>query len=359
MFVMPNSATDDYYRQLCEHLGVALIATDLDLKIVAWNLAASRIFGARSDRMIGTPIEQILPQHRRNIATRMLRRAMDTGETVQLEFEQRDQAGDRRKISGTIAPVLNDAGQRIGASVCIRDITKRIDLQAELYENRKMVALGEMAGAMAHHFNNILGGVITSIDYANASQDAQLCGRVLRQAGDALQRAVTLVDGLLAFAEGDRRAGDLADVSELVTQLADVIEPELEKAGVELNFQLAPMPSVAVARTPLNSVLRNIIHNGVEAMPNGGTLSFDVSQNGAEVVILISDTGCGLDEASKQRIFEPFWSTKGALGSDLEGHAGLGLAVVHGLVHMMSGTITVTSQVGKGSCFRVTLPIPS
>jgi len=355
---MPPIDTDAYYRQLCEHLGVALIATDLDLNIRVWNAAAARTFGAAAERMIRTPVTQILPQERREMAERTLRRAIETGETIQFEFQHRDAQGERRELAGTIAPVVSESGVRTGASVCIRDITHRISLQCDLSESRKMVALGEMAGAIAHHFNNILGGMVTSIDYANASDNAAIKGRVLDQVGRALQRATTLVNGLLAFAEGDRRADDLSGLAEVVNKLADEIEETIEGRNIEFTVNMPELPAVPVARVQVMTILRNITQNAIEAMPDGGSLWIDISVDSRSVIILIGDTGCGLDETAKSRIFEPFWTTKGPLAAGTGGATGLGLAITHGLVNMIGGTISVTSEVGKGSCFRVTLPRP-
>ncbi len=353
---MPDIDAGAYYRQLCEHLGVALIATDLDLNIRIWNSAAARTFGAAARGMVGTPITSIIPQERRRIAEQMLRRAIQTGETIQFEFQHRDAQGKQRELAGTIAPVVSESGERTGASFCVRDITRRIALQNELSESRKMVALGEMAGAVAHHFNNILGGMVTSIDYAHASGDDAVKTRVLEQVGGALQRATTLVNGLLAFAVGDQRADDLSDLTELVNRVADEVEEPLEKRGIKFTVSLPKLPVIPVPRVQVMTILRNIVENGIEAMQGGGSLHIDVSLDKDSVIILIEDTGCGLDEAAKSRVFEPFWTTKGALNSGKDAATGLGLAIAHGLVHMMGGTISVTSERGKGSCFRVTLP---
>ncbi len=355
---MPQTGAGDYFSQLCEHLGVALIATDLDLNIRVWNAAAARTFKADAQGMVGRPITSIMPEERRHVAERTLRRAIETGETIRFEFHHRDSQGERLELVGTIAPVVSASGKRTGASVCIHDITRRIALQNELSESRKMVALGEMAGAIAHHFNNILGGMVMSIDYSQASGDAAVKARVLEQVGTGLQRATALVNGLLAFAVGDQRANDLGDLTEVVNAVADDLEEQLEGRGIELIVALPKLPVIPVARVQVMTILRNIVDNGIEAMPDGGSLRIDVSLSDDSIVILIEDTGCGLDESAKSRMFEPFWTTKGVLTTGTEKATGLGLAIAHGLVQMLSGTISVTSQVGKGACFRVTFPRP-
>lgn len=347
-----------YFRELCEQMGVALVATDLSLNIQTWNAAAGRMFGAAAERMIGTPVISIVPQDRRIPAERMFLEAIASGETSELEFQHRDSHGEARELSGTIAPVVSQTGLRIGASICIRDITRRIRLQAEVHESRKMASLGAMAGAIAHHFNNILGGVVTSIDYANSCSDTAVTKRVLEQTSRAVMRAAALVNGLLVFAEGTPRADDLSDLTELMNELADELENEIEGHKIEFTLHLPALPVVPVPRTQLRTVLRNIAQNAVEAMPDGGSLRMDVSVNESAVVIAVSDTGRGLDQDAQSRIFEPFWSTKGdrALGSTA---TGMGLAIAHGLAQVIGATITVASEINKGSTFTVTLPHPS
>ncbi len=347
-----------YYRELCEQIGVALIATDVSLNIRTWNAAAGRMFGAASDRMLGAPAISIIPQDRRIPAQRMFRQAIESGESSELEFQHRDSHGDARELSGTIAPIVSESGARIGASICIRDITRRMHLQAELHESRKMSSLGAMAGAIAHHFNNILGGVVTGIDYANACSDPAVTKRVLEQTSRALIRASVLVNGLLAFAEGTPRADGLSDLTELMNDLADELEPAVEGRNIKFSLNLPAFPIMPVPRTQLYTILRNIAQNAIEAMPNGGSLRIDVSDNESATVIAISDTGCGLDKDTQTRIFEPFWSTKGdgVLGSAA---TGMGLAIAHGLAQVIGATITVSSEPEKGSNFTVTIPHPT
>lgn len=355
---MLETGSETYYQQLCEHLGVAVIATDLELNIQTWNAAAGRTFGAAADRMIGTPVTQIIPQERRRVAARMLRRAIKTGETIQLEFQHRDTQGRERELAGTISPVVTETGERIGASICIRDITRRIELQGELHENRKMVALGEMAGAIAHHFNNILGGAITSIDFAKASGDASTRLRVFEQVTDALQRASTLVRGLLAFAQGDKRVDELVDLADVLRNVEEEIRGQVEGRNIEVTIICPELPELPVARGPIMTILQNIAQNAVEAMPHGGKLGIEVTLGADSVMILMTDTGCGLDPAEKSRVFEPFWSTKGVLAGKPGEAKGLGLAIAHGLVQMIGGSISVHSVKGEGASFRVTFPRP-
>ncbi|MCO6435579.1 MAG: PAS domain S-box protein [Phycisphaerae bacterium] len=348
-----------FFRQLCEHAGIALIACDLDLRVTVWNLAASRMFGAAADRMIGAPIASVVPQEWREEAVRLLRRAIEEGTASSVAFQHRDEGGSPRELVGNIAPIVCDKGLRSGASVWVRDITQRITLQTELTEQRKMAALGQLAGALAHHFNNILGGVITSVDFALSSNDPVLKGRVLRQTAEALQRATGLVHELLAFAEGDVRVSDRAEVTNIILDVSNEVRNELAGSDMRFRLDLAPLPAHTVGRNQLTTVLRSLLKNAVEALRGEGEVTLSARLDGREIVIDVRDTGVGIDEETRLRVFEPFFSTKDRAAEIPGKGLGLGLAVSHGIVRLMGGTIRVTSTAGIGSCFSVRLPIDS
>jgi len=358
-FARGGFTLEGYSRQICDQIGAALIVADRDLRIRVWNLAAGRMFGAAAEAMIGSPLLSVIPKERRAPAEKVLREALHSGECAEFEFEDHDAAGRLRELVGVIAAVAADDGERIGVSLCLRDITRRIALQNELHEGRKMRALGEMAGAVAHHFNNILGGVVTSVDYAKSETDQALQSRVLDRASAALLRAMSLVHGLLAFSRGDQRADDLADFTEIMNELADDVEELIAGKPISFVLNLPKLPVLPVARAQVFTALRNIAVNAIEAMPAGGSLRIEVSLDAERIAVSISDTGEGMDELAQSRLFQPFWSTKETV-SPMTGTArGLGLAMAHGLMQVVGGSISVTSELGKGSCFQVSIPRPN
>lgn len=344
------------FRHICESLGIPLVTTDAQLHISFWNAAASRAFGAGADRMVGTHAGSMIPWERRHAAEDKIRSVIETGATVEFEFEHRDAQGDRRELALTIAPILSDANQRVGASLCFRDITRRMTLQKQLTDSERLSSLGRMAGAVAHHFNNVLGGVITSIDYANESRDPAIDRKVLEPVGKALAKAMGLVRGLLSFSEGDPRSEDLGDLSEVLTTLADEVDGLVADRNITFTFELPKLPTWPVKRAPLRTILTNIIQNAIDAMPGGGTLRISVAQRDRSAEVEIADSGSGLDEATMARLFEPFFTTKGELGAGTGHAAGLGLAIAHGLAMMIGARIQARSEIHRGTCFTVTIP---
>jgi len=346
---------EEFFHQLCDQIGVALIATDSELQIRIWNAAAARMFGAARELMIGSSVLSVIPQDRRLHAESLFHHALAEGDPGELEFRHRDAAGEFRELSGSIAPVLLDGG-RVGVSICLRDITKRMRLAADLHESRKLGALGEMAGAIAHHFNNILGGIVTSIDFAQSSDDPAVVTRVLEQTNRSLVRASALANGLLAFAATGAHIDDLSDLTELLNDLAEDLEPTCRKQGVRFVLDLGAPPVVPVPRVQFSTIVRNICQNALEAMPDGGTLRIDVSVFETGARVNISDTGRGLDEETRRRMFEPFWTTKQPGVGTSQVISGLGLAIAHGLSQTIGASIAVESRLNEGSTLTVTVP---
>lgn len=346
--------SDAYFRLLFEQAGMAMVAADLDGKIVACNDSACRMFDV--PEMVGTDWTELVPVDERERAEGLLAECIEAGKADEFEFSVRDERGRSRRLAVVVTPIIAADGRRGGGLACVRDITNRMVLQQRLAQQSKMAALGEMAGALSHHFNNILGGVVMSVDFAMASGDPNVMARVMEKTATALSRATGLVENLLAFAQGDFRDATVAELGEVLLDLIAQTEPKLRDTSINLEVDLKEIPVVEVPRSATLTVLNNLVDNGIEAMPRGGTLSLSVERREEDVIISIGDTGCGLDEESLTRIFEPFFSTKGREGEGTMNH-GLGLAVAHGILKVLRGSVHVTSTVGEGTIFEVRLPL--
>ncbi len=351
---LPTSpvVSDAFYRHFCEHAGIALISTDRNLIIQTWNSAASRMFGASAANMIGSPFESAIPHEDRVEGERLMHEAIESGIVVNFEFKHRDAYGRSRTLIATFSTIASDQGHTIGALACIRDITRRINLEADLAQRNKMASLGQMAGTLAHHFNNILGGAVTSIDFALSTDDPSLQTRALRQTGDALARMTTLVDALVAFAEGDVKHHDQCDLTEAIIEVLDHIESEMVAANITLEVNLGQVPITPVPRAQLVTVLENVFHNAADALPVGGTVAIDSFVDHNIVTVTIRDNGCGMTDDECGHIFEPFFSTKN-LDANLTRHPGLGLAVAHGILHVLGHTIDIESSLGEGTTVTI------
>ncbi|NOX59226.1 MAG: PAS domain S-box protein [Planctomycetes bacterium] len=350
-----DSHPEAFHRLLFNQAGMAMVAADRDGHITAWNRAAQRMFGAASEVMVGSHWTSLIPLEEREGASKMLSDCLNHDEVAEFEFSMRDEHGTRQQLAAIVTPIAEVEGKTLGGLACVRDITNRLILRERLAHQTKMAALGEMAGALAHHFNNILGGIVTSVDFALASDNPDVLARVLEQTATALGRPTDLVNNLLAFAEGDFRDASRCEFGEAVIDVVVETEKRLLGSRIQLNIEIDAIPVMSVPRTAAMTMLRNLVENAIESMPEGGELTITLKDKNDHAELRVGDTGSGLDDETISRIFEPFFTTK-RTGNDPAFSRGLGLAVAHGILKVLHGAISVSSSEGHGSDFLVTLP---
>ena len=294
----------EYFLHLCDTAGVALLSVDCDLTIRYCNQKTADLLGRRPECVVGASLKDVLGRRDGAMMENLARRAIQRGQCGATEFRWQSPDGGHPFLAATLSPIRDDGDRILGASVCFRDITHCIQIQDQLGEVRKMRALGTMAGKFAHHFNNILGSVVTSVDFAKECSDMRVMRKTMRSVARSLQRATTMLDELLAFAEADYRDTDLADLTETILQFADDIQPTLDEKNVEFELKLARVPVIEVPRNPFLTVLNNLAGNAVDAMMHGGRLSVELDADRDHVVCRIIDTG----QASSVKIWSTFSS---------------------------------------------------
>jgi signal transduction histidine kinase len=254
---------------------------------------------------------------------------------------------------------LNAADFRLRAEVAQRQAT-----EAALRQAQKLEAIGQLTGGIAHDFNNLLtvviGNLVLAIERAGESSPgvAQLHGAL-----QAAERGVALVQRLLAFARKQRLEPQSVDLRGLVSSIDDLLRRTL---GAQIRLEIAAAGDVAPARVDANQLelaLLNLTINARDAMPNGGALRIGLENRspgpaappelppGGYVVLSISDSGVGMDEATLTRAFDPFFTTKG-VGSG----SGLGLPMVQGFAVQSGGTVQIRSEPGQGTTVELWLP---
>jgi signal transduction histidine kinase len=244
----------------------------------------------------------------------------------------------------------------------IRDLSEQRRSEAALRHAQKLESLGVMAGGIAHDFNNLLavmmGNATLALDEIPKDTIASAC---LEDVKKAAERAGDLTEQLLAYAGKTELAMEELDLSQLVGDLADLIAVSIPK-GVEVHYDLAEdLPAVTGDASQLRQIVMNLILNGAEAsgdsdgtvcVESGLELAAPLQEDApprSQVVLRVRDTGCGMDEATRAQIFDPFFSTK------FTGR-GLGLAASLGIVRSHRGSLSVESEPGRGSTFTVRLP---
>jgi PAS domain S-box-containing protein len=313
-----------FYRRVFEYASVAMIATDAEHKIVLWNDSAGKLLEKAHEDMVGRPLAEAVPRHRQSLFRRLLKRASERRETMQ--FEVRVPTGH---------------------------------LKDRLARSEKMAALGTLAGGVAHHFNNILGGLATAVDFALTSGDPAEARQALRLAAGAAERASRITQSLTLFAEHDPDEAERTDLTEIVMDFARPARQRLSPAGIRVETDIERVPVLRLDENRIRTILQHLLSNAEDAMPDGGTVTFTLDRDDRSLVLIVSDTGCGIPSENLGMVFQPFFTTKGAMAGGQGQNPGLGLAVVHGLMTDLGGQIQVDSEPDMGTAFTLIFPLPN
>ena len=350
-------------RTILEAVQAGIVLIDAEThKIVDVNSVAAKLIGKPKEIIIGSVCHNyICPAEVGRCPITDLRHIVDNSERVLINAD-----GTRIPVIKTVVPIMLNGQRHILESFV--DITEQKKLEKQLLQSQKMDAIGQLAGGVAHDFNNILSTIIGSAHLSLMKiTDDNIARQDISQILESAQRATALTQSLLAF--GRKQAVDLRvhDINEIISGfekfLLRIIREDIALKTVLTDEKLPIMAD----RGQIEQVLMNLATNARDAMPHGGELLIEtkrleideqfVKKHGygkldKYACITVTDSGMGMDEATKRKIFEPFFTTK-----EVGKGTGLGLAVVYGIVKKHDGYVNVVSARGKGSSFNIFLPI--
>jgi PAS domain S-box-containing protein len=344
----------------------AILGLTLEGSITDWNSGSERLYGYPRSRILGQPVMLLIPTDRAGEFQQVLDRVKQ-GEGVE-PFETARRRSDGREIlvSLSVSPIWGDNGLVVGAAEIARDLTATKRLEEQLFQARKMEAVGRLAGGVAHDFNNILM-IITGLNEMvlaeiTADQPAQQHAMEIKETAD---RGTNLIKQLLAFSRAQIIAPRLLNLNSLIVNLERMLH-RLIGEDVELQLDLEPhLGAIKADPGQIELVLMNLAVNARDAMPRGGKLTLSTATvvdrpaslsvsaefpNQPSILLTVQDTGCGMDEHIKAHLFEPFFTTKQS-----EKGTGLGLATVYAVVQQCGGHIEVFSKPGCGTTFEIYL----
>jgi two-component system cell cycle sensor histidine kinase/response regulator CckA len=354
------------YRQLVE-LSPDGIMLHRDGVIDFANAAMATLLGARTGKdLIGTSLLDLVPAERHEVSSARIRRIQDGDERLR-QIEQTLRRLDGSEIQVETIAMRFIADGRPNVLSIVRDVSSRKRLEEQLRQAQKMEAVGQLAGGVAHDFNNILTIIIA---YGHLLRTTRASDEALQHdLGEILgagERAAALTRQLLAFSRRQLLQPSVVDLSQLTRDLEKMLSRLLPE-NIELVTNLAkPLGFVNADSGQIEQVIMNLVVNARDAMPDGGRLVIETadveleayspvlpsgSHGGEFVMLSVSDNGHGMDEATRLKIFDPFFTTKEA-GKG----TGLGLSTVYGIIQQSGGSISTTSAIDVGTTFRVFLP---
>ncbi len=311
----------------------------------------------------------VYPEDRVRVETAVAR-AIETGGSFEVEYRLRRPDGETLWLLGRGDVVNDDQGNPVRVLGVAMDVSERKaadrqreELGRQLRQAHKLEAVGRLAGGVAHDFNNLLLGIRGYTELAGRAFERKTDPRdYLEQISAAVDRATALTRQLLVFSRKQLLLPERIDLSHVVTKMQSLLR---QVAGEEIDLNTVTSTEdafIEADRGQLEQVIINLTVNARDSMPEGGSLTLEVDKieagpadsagllPGPCVVLSVTDTGCGMDIETAERVFEPFFTTK------TDG-TGLGLAMAHGIVSQSGGTISATSELGEGTTFRIYLPL--
>jgi PAS domain S-box-containing protein len=354
-----------------EQMAEGLIVTNKDWVIQYINPAVERMSGYSKSELIGKHSRILKSDKHDRAFYKNIRETLARGEVWAGHLVNRKKDGAFYETEVTSSPVLDSAGNIMNYVSIHRDITREVRLERELRQAHKMEAIGTLAGGIAHDFNNILMAIIgyTEMALYKMPEGTTPVRRDLEQVLKAGYRARDLVNQILTFSHQSDQERKVIDIVPPVKEALKLLRSSLPST-IEIRQDIAIPPEKGVILadpTQMHQVLMNLCTNAAHAMRDkGGILSVSLAsveaatylvsrypdlKPGPYVRLTVSDTGHGVDPSILERIFDPYFTTKGPG----EG-TGMGLAVVQGIVKRHGGMITVQSEIGKGTTFHALFP---
>jgi len=321
-----------------------------DARAVMVSPAAEKFLGAPAGQFLGKRVTEIFPiGHPLRDALRI---EGDELREVAAETELKTTDGEKR-VSVSVQAIQED-GERMGALVTLRDLDSIESINTQLQVSERLAALGRITAGVAHEVKNPLNSMRLWLENLKESLPPDSDGGA-KQAVNVLDKEIDRLDAVVKRFLDFTRPMDVrlepTQLAELLKEVLEVAQPQMQKANIQV-AQLLPIdvPEVYVDRALLKQAVLNLVLNAGESMPSGGQLRLVLSRRGEMAEITVGDTGKGIPLENRQKIFQLFFTTR-------PGGSGIGLASTFRIVQLLNGSIDFTTEVGKGTTFRIELPL--
>ena len=322
-----------------------------DARAVMISPAAEKFLGAQSGQLLGRRVTEIFPPgHPLRAALRL----GDGEELSEVASETELQTPDGPRRVGVSVQAIQEDGERMGALVTLRDLDSLESINTQLQVSERLAALGRITAGVAHEVKNPLNSMRLWLENLKESvplEPESNAWQAVQVLDKEIDRLDAVVKRFLDFTRPMEIRLEATHLPELLREVLEIAQPQFQKANVQV-AQLLPIdvPEVYVDRALLQQAVLNLVLNAVDAMPEGGQLRVVLSRRGDMAEIAVGDTGRGISPENRQKIFQLFFTTR-------PGGSGIGLASTFRIVQLHNGSIDFTSEVGRGTTFRIELPL--
>ena len=355
---------NEFLSKLIESTVDGIIVTNMKGDIFIFNKGAENILGYKAEEVVGKMnIRNIYPPGVAKEVMEKLRNPDFGGVGKLTSFPILHQRKDGELIEGDLSAsiIYDENGKEIASVGIFKDLRERLGIERELQKMReallqseKLAAMGRLTSQIAHELNNPIYGIMNTLELLKTEIPPESKRRkILELSLSETQRLAEMLRNMLSFSKPEEEKRRPVKINELVEGILLVMEKQMKETNIKMETHFDDgIPEVMASTNQMRQVLLNMFKNAKEAMPKGGTLIIRTSREDNKVLIHIQDTGVGIPEEIRSKIFEAFFTTK----QKVKG-VGLGLSVCYGIIKGHGGKIKVESEEGQGTTFTITLPI--
>ena len=335
--------------------------TDLDGVIEYVNPYFTLVAGFEKEEIVGEKISKFKSGNMKNELYEGLWRSISNGIKWTGKIENKKKNGELYWESKTISPIVNADGKITSYISIGTDITNEIQMQRQLVESEKFSAIATLAAGVAHEFKNYLGGIIGnasfSLDEIDSEEGLSLAKETLTKIIDMGEKANDVAMALLTFSKAKSEDRKKEDLKKIITQSVKLIEKELGTLSIEIATHFDDVPPVEVSLSKIQQLLLNLFINAKHAIGTNGVITVTLINKGDVVEIKIGDSGGGINKDNLDKIFDPFFSTKGVWGEEKVSGTGMGLSICRNIAREHNGDLRVDTVLGVGSVFTISIPM--
>lgn len=362
-----NQAREEHRKfteSVLDALPVSIYVIDREFKIVTWN--RQREIGAQGmprEAVIGRNVFQVFAKYPQSRLKQEFERAFETGNIERIEQQTVDQSGATQHWMVSKIPMRDAATNEVTHVITVgEDVTMRVDAIHAAGRAEKLAAVGRLAAGVVHEINNPLATISACAESLESrveegafgeSPEVEDLHEYLGLIRSEAFRCKAITNGLLDFSRVRTSNRLMIDVPDLIKSSANLIAHQKRGSDIQIKFELEEnLPQINADHGQIQQAIIALATNAIDAMPNGGTLTFRAKPSNNRVIIEIQDSGVGIAPENLSKVFEPFFTTK-----EVGKGTGLGLAVCYGIVTEHGGRLSVRSNVGVGTTFTIFLPL--
>lgn len=330
-------------RIIFDGMNEYMIVVDKNKNIINCNKSFADFSGAPRERIAGENCKNYLKTFCSECSCCMV------DETLKMQKTIKKEVMSGNDIYEITCQILRGAEDTV--LISIKNITIEKINKNQMLQTNKMIAIGQLAAGMAHEIRNPLGIIRTQSYLLRLSENDETASKSLDFIDSSVNRASSIIENILSFSRLTGNKKEFVNIKEIIQKIIEMHNDIIKKENIKVHMECRIEEMLNLSTESIEHIVLNLISNAVDAMEHGGELKINACLDEGSIIIVCEDTGCGIDESNINNIFNPFFTTK-----ELGKGTGLGLFIVYSEVEKMGGKIEVSSKVGEGTRFTITIP---